>query len=208
MHADELLSDIESAAQRIWTSACKMGAGVDSEFCSILNEAIRTDDAHTRPAAVVARAINLLCVVHQKAHKFLAFPRGGVLWRGGDLPDEHRAFYAEGVQFRVPGFLATSFNEDKADEFLYRAHEASGRPAVKWCVQLDPRGERGHAEHAFKHRCKHVSLIEKQPSLGCRPPVPTHARRLHPRKARSGWVCRQEHTKPRVAVFRVLHQTD
>ncbi len=32
----------------------------------------------------------------------LRFPEGGVLWRGGALPDQHQAFYAAGVRYRVP----------------------------------------------------------------------------------------------------------
>ena len=54
----------------------------------------------------------------------------------------------------MPGFLATSFSEDKAEEFLYRAHVFNRWPAVKWVIRLDPRGEAQH-----KYRCKHVNLV-------------------------------------------------
>ena len=69
---------------------------VNKEFCSILNEAIRTNSAQAQHSAVVARAINLLCVVRQKADRFLKFPRDGLCWRGGDLPLQHRDFYTVG----------------------------------------------------------------------------------------------------------------
>ena len=42
-----------------------------------------------------------------------------------------------------------------------QAHINSGHPAVKWCIKVDPRGDRNHAEYSFTHRCKHVSLVEK-----------------------------------------------
>ena len=61
-----------------------------------------------------------------------------------------------GKKYRVPGFLATSFSEDKADEFLYRAHVIAGRPAIKWIIELDPRGE-----SQFKYRCKQVNLVQR-----------------------------------------------
>ena len=41
---------------------------------------------------------------------------------GGGFDDAHRGFFTVGKKYRVPGFLATSFSEDKAEEFLYRAH--------------------------------------------------------------------------------------
>ena len=33
----------------------------------------------------------------------------GRCYRGSGLPDEHKAFFRQGLKFRVPGFLATSF---------------------------------------------------------------------------------------------------
>ena len=40
------------------------------------------------------------------------FPPGGSTYRGGGLPDEHKAFFTVGKQFRVPMFLATSMDQN------------------------------------------------------------------------------------------------
>ena len=50
--------------------------------------------------------------------------------------------------------MATSYSENVADEFLYRAHVKTRLPAVKWCVKVDPRGEK-----QFQYRCKHVNYV-------------------------------------------------
>ena len=84
-----------------------------------------------------------------------ASPPNGVCFRGGGLPDTHRSFFAVGVKYRVPGFLATSFSEGVAFSFLYRAHTDHALPAVLWRVHLDPRGETD-----FRFRCKHVNLVK------------------------------------------------
>ena len=96
-----------AAAQRIWTSAQQLrGAGVPSAFqkelCSILNAVIRADrhsGAALRPAAVLCRGFNELCITRRKTDAgALPFPPGGRCYRGGALPDEHRAFYKPGVK--------------------------------------------------------------------------------------------------------------
>ena len=144
---------MDSAAQRMWTSALQLGV---REFCSILNAVIRTDCLPAvEHAAVVVRATNKLCVVRRTVA--LRFPDGGICVRGGGLPDKFKAFFARiGLKYRVAGFLATSFNMDVARRFMYRAHVESDLPAVLWHVQLDPRGA-----ESFEHRCKHVNFVEK-----------------------------------------------
>lgn len=92
----------------------------------------------------------------RRSDKTISFPPGGRCYRGGGFDDAHRDFFVVGKKYRVPGFLATSFSEDKADEFLYRAHVIAGRPAIKWIIELDPRGET-----QFKYRCKQVNLVER-----------------------------------------------
>ena len=155
-YQDELLTAVPAAAQRMWTSAVKVSDGHEKELCGILNEAIRLDSPDCMAqVALVARAINQLCVVRRPPAD-LRFPPGGACWRGGGLPDAHRPFYVAQKTYRVPGFLATSFSEDKAEEFLYRAHYESNQPAVKWVVELDPRGEQ-----EFRYRCKHVDLVRR-----------------------------------------------
>ena len=51
------------------------------------------------------------------------------------------------------GFLATSFAEKVANEFMARI--PAGRPRVKWCVQVDPRGDSVAA-----YRCQHVNFVK------------------------------------------------
>jgi hypothetical protein len=155
-HKDELLSEVAAAAQRMWTSALCLPEVGGREFCGVLNEAIRLDEeADARDTAVVVHTINQLLVTRRTEAKG-EFPPGGTCWRGGGLPDQHRAFFQPGTKFRVPMFLATSFSEDTADEFLYRAHVDGGLPAVKWRIRVDPRGET-----QFKHRCKHVNFVTR-----------------------------------------------
>ena len=121
-NAKELLSEIQVAATRIWTSTQKLqGAGVDKafnvEFCSLLNRALREDDAELMPhLVVIVRAINALCIVRRESSS-LKFPPNDVSHRGGALPRQHHAFFAVGKKYRVPMYLATSFSEDKAYEF-------------------------------------------------------------------------------------------
>jgi hypothetical protein len=121
-NAKELLSEIQVAATRIWTSTQKLqGAGVDKalnvEFCSLINRALREDAADVMPhTAVIVRAINALCIVRREDAS-LKFPPNAVSHRGGALPRQHHAFFTVGKKYRVPMYLATSFSEDKAYEF-------------------------------------------------------------------------------------------
>ena len=118
----ELLSQIQVAATRIWTSTQKLqGGGVDKalnvEFCSLVNRALRDDDAHVMPhLVVIVRAINALCIVRRETAS-LKFPPNSESHRGGALPLQHHAFFTAGKKYRVPMYLATSFDEDKAYEF-------------------------------------------------------------------------------------------
>jgi serine/threonine protein kinase len=164
-HPGELLAEVPFAAQRMWTSALKLDGVPDShkvELCSMLNAVIRADTSALMPhAAVVAHGINALCVSARAptadaggGQALRIFPPAGVCYRGGGFDNAHQGFFDVGVKYRVPGFLATSFSEAKAGEFLYRAHVLHARPAIKWIFQLDPRGET-----EFAHRCKHVNLI-------------------------------------------------
>jgi hypothetical protein len=76
-------------------------------------------------AATVTMGINELCLTRCTPADAVKFPPGGRCFRGGGFDDAHRGFFTVGKKYRVPGFLATSFSEDKAEEFLYRAHVES-----------------------------------------------------------------------------------
>ena len=76
----------------------------------------------------------------------LPFPPGGDTYRGGGFDDAHRDFFTVGKQYRVPGFLATSFSKAKAEEFQRRAEKPTSpggprRQSVLWTVHVDPEGE-------------------------------------------------------------------
>ena len=49
----------------------------------------------------------------------MPFPPNGQIFRGGGFDDSFRGFFTVGKQYRVPGFLATSFSRSKAEEFLF-----------------------------------------------------------------------------------------
>ena len=105
---------------------------------------------------MTSNGINQLCNTRRKGEGEVKFPADGRCFRGGGFDDSHRDFFTVGKRYRVPGFLATSFSEDTADEFLFRAHVEGGRPAIKWIIQLDPRGET-----EFKYRCKQVNVVQR-----------------------------------------------
>ena len=145
---EELLSQVQVAATRIWTSTQKLqGAGVDKalnvEFCSLINRALREDAAELMPhLVVVVRAINALCIVRRDS-KSLKFPPNSISHRGGALPQQHHAFFSVGTKYRVPMYLATSFSEDKAYEF--------------WCSLL-------HAAPAVHLTCGQVPCLRVRSS--------------------------------------------
>ena len=168
-----MLAKVPAAAQRMWTSTQKFQS--TTELCSIINAAIRSDHPMIiSPAAVLTRGINQLCIARRVVSfgssgggtggganhlndgvldsLTVKFPTDGKTYRGATLPDEHRAFYTVGTHYRVPGYLATSFNERVAKQFAKRAWQAAhdssneGKPAVVYVVQVDPAGEEDEDE--------------------------------------------------------------
>ena len=122
-HKDELLDSMAESAVLIWTSAKRLTLqpGTTIEFCSLLNRILREHDPDLLPSAcVVVRGINLLCVMRRHETKLL-YPPAGESHRGGGLPLHHLPFFVVGKKFRVPMFLATSFDEDVAYKCCLRA---------------------------------------------------------------------------------------
>jgi hypothetical protein len=144
----------------MWTSAIRLDGVPDAhklELCGIINSAIRADSPSLIPhVVVVAHGLNTLCVVRTAAPETLQYPPDGRCFRGGGFDERHRGFFTVGKKYRVPGFLATSFSEAKANEFLYNSHVFQNRPAIKWIIHLDVRGATD-----FAHRCKHVNLVKR-----------------------------------------------
>jgi serine/threonine protein kinase len=143
MSGDE---SVPQAVQRMWTSYRQLRG---REFCAILNEAVRDDDpARVKPAAALTRAINELCVTPGGQQPQPPFPPEFRCVRGGGFDNRYRDFFAPGREFRQPAFLATSFLESKADEFIRR----SAMPVkAKWLIRIDP-----------ERKCRHVNLVTRR----------------------------------------------
>ena len=147
VEADGLMDDpnkLDSGFYRsVWTSASRVAGR--KEFCGILNWAVRHDEPQLADAlATVARGINKHCVTVPPKPPF---PPDFVCFRGGGFDDKYRSFFAKGNQFRQPAFLATSFSEQVARDFIARCTMDS---KVLWRVRIDP-----------EKKCNHVSLIRK-----------------------------------------------
>jgi hypothetical protein len=87
----------------------------------------------------LTRGINAMCLEGRGMAAQLRFPPRGKVYRGGGFDSAHRDFFCVGKQYRVPGFLATSFSEAKAQEFRFMA-EALGQESILWVVHVDPEG--------------------------------------------------------------------
>ena len=126
-----------------WTSTLTLQG---REFCSILNQAVRTDVAQLADCtATISRGINKLCVTFGGAAT--AYPSGDVCFRGGGFDRRYRSFFVPGREFRQPAYLATSFSEDVARRFIV---ERGGDDCVLWRVRIDP-----------ERKCTHVNLVKK-----------------------------------------------
>ena len=147
-NAQELTSaaGVPGAVQRMWTSALQLRG---KEFCSILNAAVRDDDASlSEPTARLTRAINLMCV-RTVGGESAVHPPGNLCVRGGGFDEQYRQFFAKGKRFRQPAFLPTSFSFSTADSFIARVPDEY--PKVRWLVRIDP-----------IRKCVHVNLVTKR----------------------------------------------
>jgi hypothetical protein len=143
MSGDE---SVPQAVQRMWTSYRQLRG---REFCAILNEAARDDSPdRVKSAAALTRAINQLCVTPSGEEPRPPFPPEFLCFRGGGFDDRYRDFFAPGREFRQPAFLATSFLESTADDFIRR----SAMPVkAKWLIRIDP-----------ARKCRHVNLVTRR----------------------------------------------
>ncbi len=148
---DELIGDtnaddsIAQSVQRMWTSFKTLRG---KELCFMLNDVTRNDPiAAVAPAAALTRAINQLCVTSESP-RLAIHPPGNVCYRGGGFDDSYRDFFAAGREFRQPAFLATSFSEDKAREFIRMRGEGV---CALWLVRIDP-----------VRKCQHVNLVTRR----------------------------------------------
>ena len=164
-NAQDLSSSISVSAGLIWTSmlVLTLRDGRTMEFCAILNRILRDADDDLLPeACVVVRAINSLCVLRCNPAK-LMFPPNGITYRGGalplhfvkQLPGQPPPFFVAGKKYRVPMYLATSFELRVAKNFCDMA-DVRGESPVIWSIKVDPRGASDPL-----YRCKHVNQVAK-----------------------------------------------
>jgi len=120
-NASELLQPrlLMLIAVRLWTSTGTLGS---REFCSLLNEALRNDDADAIVHAVaITHALNAFCVTGRSIGSPVRWPPKHVTYRGTAMPRTFKEFFTVGKKYRAPMFVATSFREDVAVEhFLMR----------------------------------------------------------------------------------------
>ena len=168
------LGPVGATAELLWTSA-RPFRGMPPQhahaFYRLINMALIHDQPLLAPSvAGFARAINDSLIVKPAREGRQRFPpeRDGLYrtWRGGGFgldghaslsPAALRTFFTVGKKYRQPCFLATSFNESKADDFIGLA---TNTERVKWIVHFDPRGDRSHyATFDDRYRVKHVAYI-------------------------------------------------
>lgn len=101
-------------------------------------------------------AIHALCVIRHGDALARRFPAGGVTYKGGGFGSapELKEFFSEGKQYRVAGFLATSFDQSVARCFIFTAEAAGNAEQVLWVVNIDPAGEMTPAK-----RAQHVNYV-------------------------------------------------
>ena len=160
-HHKALKSDVNAAAEYLWTSAKKHPVVNNMEFCSILNAVIRADIAEEIQAATpIFRSLNALRVHRTDIGHSLtkqSHPDKSETWRGGGFRDECKAFFVmtkgtKKKKYRVPGFLATSESKTTASGFAYKA--GRNHPCALWHFKFDRRGKT-----RFEYRVRHMSFV-------------------------------------------------
>ena len=140
-------------AVRTWTTAEQLegGTGDGLEMCSMLNKALRDDNAEVmRHAAIICRALNMQCVCRHIG-KHLKWPVTNKTYRGTTMPREYlQGFYEVGQKYRAAQYVATSADDEVAEDFLSRT-SAPGREPVMFIFYFDP-----------AKRCKNVSIAPLQ----------------------------------------------
>lgn len=147
----------------LWSSARRDGFG--KEFCSILNEVIRDDVREVMEHAVVlCRAMNTLIVTNlgrvgaMQADGGTCWPADFVTHRGTSMPLEELQFFKEGRVYRAPMFLATSFDESTATDFM--RNTPAERVPVHFKFLLDRNSKCDHALYL-----EHYTLVRGEKEL-------------------------------------------
>ena len=150
-------NNISEAALQLWTSTALFDG--KRELSHIFNESIRRDKKKLLKYVLpIAKVMKVMLTARRGQ-----FPPSGITYRGAVLPREHLWFYKlPGRQYRVPGYLATSFEKETAKFFAERQEALQGHahPMVLFVVKVDPRGEDNE-----EYRCWNAGYITK--SMGC-----------------------------------------
>lgn len=121
------------------------------EFCSILNNAIRTDlESVMEPVATFCRGMNSLCVDRRVDKVRVEWPADHLLYRGASLPDDQRHFWVAEKQYRCPMYLATSKNKIVSQKTFCRRATEMGLPPVLYVIHLHP-----------DWGCLHVNYVDR-----------------------------------------------
>jgi hypothetical protein len=141
------LSEVQAIATRLWSSTLRSKHG--RELCSYINQAIRDDSPDTlEHLVIVVRAINELCV-QGRSIGHIKWPEANTCFRGAGLPDKQRFFFRPGKKYRVPFFLATSFEKTKVAQAIFANQaQAKGLPPVLYIFHLNA-----------EFRCVHVNFL-------------------------------------------------
>jgi hypothetical protein len=118
------------------------------EFSFMINCMLRKDAA-AQPVATFVCTINQVLVKKKRdpLASLRPSPPDGLVYRGGGFKHEYADFFQPGKKYRVPGFLATSFEKSVARGFMERAHQYCGVPCVLWTIRVDA-------------ACMHVNYIK------------------------------------------------
>lgn len=148
----------QALAVRMWTTAERTAEDrTGLELCGILNKALRDDDPKLMEhVCIFTRALNMQMVSRTKNFSHVKWPSSNRTYRGTALPICHRDFFTVGKTYRVPMYLATSADDDVAEEFMQRlappsaAQEPAHQEPTMWIFHFDK-----------EKRCKHVNFIDK-----------------------------------------------
>lgn len=137
--------EVAKIAVVTWTSASIEGLRV--QFCNILNFVLRQDSGESlRHAVVFTRALTSHLVNRNRGQQnaSLMWPNDSLSHRGTNIPRAELGFFEKDKPYRVPMFLATSFCEAKAFDFLHRQPRGDQVP-VHFKFVIDPVRKCDHA---------------------------------------------------------------
>jgi len=141
-------SQVRLAGAYIWTTAVTLSDGKrNRELCSYINEALRSDTSPMIDKVVpIVRMINELIVTVARGGEISKWPSGDKTYRGIGLPEAERSWFTEGKIYRVPMFLATSFQQDTAQSFMRRMSNSVNKPTL-FIFNFDPEDKCKHANY-------------------------------------------------------------